>query len=112
VLLVLAVLAAILWLPSPWSVVAVVGAAVIEVAEVGFWVWLSRRRKAVTGAEALPGSRAVVVTPLRPEGQVRIDGELWRARAEHELEVGEEVEVVRLDPGLVLVVKGTETGRN
>ena len=108
-LLVLAVLAAVFWLPTGWGIAVVAGATVVEVAEVGFWFWLSRRRKAVTGAEALPGSLGIVVTACRPEGQVRVDGELWRARCEEGADLGDEVVVERLDPGLVLVVTRTKT---
>jgi membrane protein implicated in regulation of membrane protease activity len=108
-LLLLAIVVAVLWLPTGWAIAVVVTAAVIEVAEVGFWYWFSHRRKAVTGAEALPGSRGVVVSPCRPEGQVRIDGELWRARCEEGADPGDTVVVERLDPGLTLVVR-KETG--
>jgi len=103
-LLVLAILAAIFWLPTAWGVTLVASAAVIEVAEVGFWFWLSRRRKAQTGAEALPGARGVVVAACRPEGQVRVLGELWRARCEEGADPGDEVVVERLEPDLLLVV--------
>jgi membrane-bound serine protease (ClpP class) len=104
-LLVLAIVVAVLWLPPVWGIVVVAAAAAVEVAEVGFWFWLSRRRKAVTGADALPGARGVVVSPCRPEGQVRVEGELWRARCEEGADVGDEVVVERLDPGLTLVVR-------
>jgi len=104
VLLVLAVLAAVFWLPTAWGVVLVVAAAIVEVAEVGFWVWLSRRRKVATGAEALPGERGVVTLACRPDGQVRILGELWHARCADGVDAGDEVVVERLDPGLVLIV--------
>ena len=103
-LLVLAVIAAVLWLPTAWGIAVVASAAVIEVAEVGFWYWLSHRRKAQTGAEALPGARGVVVVACRPEGQVRVLGELWRARCEEGADPGDEVVVERLDPELLLVV--------
>ena len=103
-LLVLAVIAAVFWLPTGLGIAVVAAATAIEVAEVGFWVWLSRRRKAVTGAEALAGSRGVVVVPCRPEGQVRVLGELWRARCEEGADVGDEVVVERLAPELVLIV--------
>ena len=69
-------------LPSPWGWVAVVVAA------------LDRRRRdgrassggrsggrAAVGAETLVGRRAVVVRALAPRGQVKLDGELWEARA-------------------------------
>ena len=103
-LLILAILAAVLWLPTAWGIVVVAAAAVIEVAEVAFWLWFSKRRKAVTGAEALPGARGVVAVACRPEGQVRVHGELWRARCEEGADVGEEVVVERLEDGLTLIV--------
>ena len=103
-LLVLAILAAIFWLPSPWGAVAVIVAAAIEAAEVWFWLWYSRRRKIQTGAEALPGTRGIVAVACRPEGQVRVNGELWRARCEEGADPGDEIVVERLDPELILVV--------
>lgn len=111
-LLVLALLAAVLWLPTAWGIVVVASAAVVEVAEVGFWFWLSRRRKAQTGAEALPGQRGVVVVACRPEGQVRVLGELWRARCEEGADPGDEVVVERLEPELLLVVSKTRKAGN
>jgi membrane protein implicated in regulation of membrane protease activity len=104
-LLLLAIVVAVLWLPTGWGVALVLTAAAVEAAEAGFFVWLSRRRKAVTGAEALPGSRGVVVSPCRPEGRARVDGELWRARCEAGADPGDEIVVERLDPDLTLVVR-------
>jgi membrane protein implicated in regulation of membrane protease activity len=109
VLLVLAVLAAIFWLPTPWGIAAVVAATVWEVAEVGFFLWLSRRRRATTGAEALPGARGVVTLACRPEGQVRVLGEIWRARCEDGADPGDEIVVERLDPELLLIVRRART---
>ncbi|HET7855784.1 MAG TPA: NfeD family protein [Gaiellaceae bacterium] len=103
-LLVLAIVVAVLWLPTGWGIALVTAAALVELGEAGFWIWLSRRRKAVTGAEALVGSRAVVVRDCRPDGQVRVDGELWRARCADGAGVGDEVVVERLDADLTLVV--------
>jgi membrane protein implicated in regulation of membrane protease activity len=108
VLLVLAVLAAVFVLPTGWGIVVVVAATVVEVAEVGFWVWFSKRRRIVTGAEALPGARGVVVVPCRPEGQVRVHGELWRARCDEGADVGDQVVVEELDDELTLRVRKVE----
>ena len=44
----------------------------------------------------------------RPEGQVRIKGELWQARCEAGADVGDTVRVERLD-GLTLVVSPSRT---
>lgn len=79
-LLVAAILLAFLVLPDRWDVPVVVAAALVEVAETAFWVWLSRRRRVQMGPETLVGATAEVISPCRPEGQVRIQGELWRAR--------------------------------
>jgi membrane protein implicated in regulation of membrane protease activity len=104
-LLLLAIVAAVFWLPAPWSYVVVIAAAVYEAVEIGFFVWYSRRRAATTGAEALPGSTAVVVEACRPLGQVRLAGELWRARCEEGADVGETVVVEALGPDLTLIVR-------
>jgi membrane protein implicated in regulation of membrane protease activity len=104
-LLVLAILAAVFWLPAPWGYVAVVLAAVYEVAELVFLVRYSRRRRATTGAEALVGAVGTVVEPCRPLGQIRVLGELWRARCEEGAGRGETVVVEALEPDLTLVVR-------
>jgi membrane-bound ClpP family serine protease len=97
------ILLAIFVLPSPWGIVAVVAGGLIDVAESLAFLWWSRRRRAVTGAEALVGSTAVVVTPCRPVGQVRVAGELWAARSGAGADPGDEVVVRSLD-GLTLLV--------
>jgi membrane protein implicated in regulation of membrane protease activity len=103
-LLLLAVLAAILWVPSPWNVVLVVAAALFEAAEVWFWIWWSRQREPVVGAETLVGAVALVATPLDPRGQVRVAGELWQARSESLARPGEQVVIRSVEPDLTLVV--------
>ena len=102
-LLVLAVVAAVLWVDSPLSWVLVVGAAVVELAEAWFWWWLSHRRRPAVGVETMVCASATVITPCRPRGQVRIQGELWEARCERGADPGDLVEVVGVD-GLTLVV--------
>jgi membrane protein implicated in regulation of membrane protease activity len=109
-LLVLAVLAAILWLPSPWGVLLVLAAALVEAAEVWFWIWWTRRRTSVVGSEALVGSVAVATTPLDPRGQVRVVGELWQARSEPGAGAGERVVIRAVEPDLTLVVTPEKPG--
>jgi membrane-bound serine protease (ClpP class) len=103
-LLVGAILLAVFVLPDRWAVAVVALAAVVEVAETLFWIWLSRRGKVKMGPETLVGAVAQVVTPCAPLGQVRLQGELWRARCEEGAEPGERVRVRALD-GLTLVVE-------
>jgi membrane-bound serine protease (ClpP class) len=102
-LFVIAVILAVFVVPSPWGLVLVGVAAVIEIGETFFWVWLSQRHRIKMGAETLLGAAAEVVTPCRPEGQVRIQGELWRARCESGADPGDKVRVVERD-GLTLLV--------
>ena len=99
-----AILLAIYVLPAPWGVIAVVGAAVVEAAETAFWFWLSRRRKVQAGAETLIGARGVVSSACRPDGQVRVQGELWSATCADGADPDDEVRVVARD-GLVLTVE-------
>jgi membrane protein implicated in regulation of membrane protease activity len=105
VLLVLALIAAVFWLPTPWGYVAVIAAGVFEVVEVTVFLWYSKRRRATTGAEALPGQRGTVVEACRPTGQIRLDGELWRAKCEEGADPGDTVVVESLGPNLTLIVK-------
>jgi membrane-bound serine protease (ClpP class) len=90
-------------LPHPWGVIGVFAAAVIEVGEVFFWIRFLRRYPVTTGAEGLVGERGEVIVRCAPLGRVRLRGEIWNARSEEPLELGEEVRVEAVD-GLTLVV--------
>ena len=103
-LTIIAVVLALTVLPSPWGLVAVVGAALIDVTETWFFVRWSKRRRSTVGVETLVGRTAVVVRALTPRGQVKVDGEIWRARSEYHFAPGEEVVVTGVD-GLVLDVE-------
>lgn len=62
------------------------------------------KRKPVVGLPAMVGSQGKVVSPLAPEGLVRIKGELWLAKsAGKSIDAGEEVIVIEQD-GLKLIV--------
>jgi membrane protein implicated in regulation of membrane protease activity len=94
-----AILLAIFVLPSPWGIVAVVAGGLLDVSESVLLLKWSRRRRAVTGVEALIGRTAVVSSP----SQVRVAGELWEAVSELPLVAGQKVEVTEVD-GLTLRV--------
>ena len=102
-----AILLAIFVVPTPWGLVLVAVAAVVEVAESVFWIRFSQRRRIQAGAETLIGARAEVVTACVPVGQVRVAGELWRARCADGAEPGTTVRVVGRD-GLTLLVEPAE----
>lgn len=102
--LAVAILLAVFVLDEPWSWLAVALGATFELAETGFLVWWSKRRRVAVGAETLVGRRAVVSADCMPEGQVRIAGEIWRARCAAGAGAGDEVVVLEVD-GLTLVVE-------
>jgi membrane-bound serine protease (ClpP class) len=104
VLFLIALVLAIFFLPSPWGLVALVVAAVIDLAEVGFGLWYAKRRRPVVGVEAIVGKTGVAASNLWPEGQVRIGGEIWQARCDGRCDLGAKV-VVRAVNGLILEVE-------
>ena len=68
------------------------------------------RRKPVHGLMAMLGSEGKVVSPLVPNGMVRIKGELWMAKSAGErMDAGEQVTVVGQD-GLKLIVRKRSPG--
>jgi len=79
-------------------------------ATAGLFVWAvsagvrAMRRPQVTGAQGMVGRLAVARGELGPEGQVNVDGEIWRAVAEGgAIPAGEKVRVTAVD-GLTLRV--------
>jgi len=61
------------------------------------------RRRVVTGREGLVGREAVATSDLDPVGEVFLEGEHWRAVADHPVHKGEAVRVVAVE-GLTLRV--------
>jgi membrane-bound ClpP family serine protease len=104
VIFVLAILLAIFVLRSPWGAVAIGIGAVWEIVQITGAIWWSQRRRAQTGAEALYGAEARVVTRCNPFGTVAVRGEVWNARCEGGAEVDERVRV-RGVQGLTLLVE-------
>jgi membrane-bound serine protease (ClpP class) len=106
------VIGAIIMFPSgapgftlSWSVVA--AAAAVSAAFFLLVISMllrSRRRPVVTGKEALMGAQGEAVTWDGAEGRVRVNGEIWRARAAAVLQPGSRVKVVARE-GLVLIVE-------
>lgn len=102
-LVLIALALAIFVLPSPWGILAVGVAATLDIAETGLFIWWSKRRRATVGVDALVGKVGVATSELWPEGQVKVDGEIWRARCAGGCDAGTKV-VVRSVEGLTLVV--------
>jgi membrane-bound serine protease (ClpP class) len=97
VLFLIALILAIFVLPSPWGIVAVVGAIVLDLIEVGVGLWWNRRRKATVGVELLIGLTGVAIGELRPVGQVKVNGEIWSANCEDGCDAGAAVVVRAID---------------
>ena len=102
--LVLAILLAILVLPSPWGWLLVAAGVVFEVVETAFWFRLSRRWRIKAGPETIIGETGEVLVPCLPDGQVKLAGEIWAARCAAGARTGDRVRVTGRD-GLVLVVE-------
>jgi len=92
-------------------------AAVVSIGFFGFVVRAAlrdRRKPARGGPEDMVGNVAVVLTPLAPQGQVRVRGQIWSAFVAEPAEAlpvepGEVVEVVSLK-GLRLGVRRMQSG--
>jgi len=87
---------------------SVVGAATVATAALFLLVLTmllrSRRRPVVTGKEGLLGAEGETVAWDGEEGRVRVNGEIWRARAPRPLQPGARIKVINRE-GLVLVVE-------
>lgn len=117
-LTIFALIAALLFLSSPWNLVLVVTAALVDIAETGAFVWWSRRRRrlgpAAVGLEAIVGRTGIALGrldpfSLAPIGHVRVDGEIWSARSAEPIDPGVTVIVNSVD-GLVLDVEPARRG--
>ena len=61
------------------------------------YLWRAQKRKAVSGAEQLIGSEAVVLNWKDGEGYVWAQGERWSARGDHHFASGQKLKIRRLD---------------
>jgi membrane-bound serine protease (ClpP class) len=104
VLLLISILLAVFVLPSPWGLVAVAIGAILEIVETGIFVWWSKRQRAKVGVDSMVGKKGVAVADLWPEGQVRVNGEIWKARCDGGCDAGTPI-VVRAIEGLLLEVE-------
>jgi membrane-bound serine protease (ClpP class) len=83
--------------------------AVISVGAIFIWMIFKVAKtnllKIKTGKEALIGSVGLAVNDLKPNGEIRVMGEFWRAKVKGMwINKGEKVEVVDME-GMSLVVK-------
>lgn len=96
--------------PAPFLQISLSAIIGVTAATAGFFLLIigaalrAHRRQPVTGHEGLIGQIGVVKTPLRPEGQIFVRGEIWKATSEEPVKPGGQVEVTGIS-GLTLKVK-------
>lgn len=100
----ISLIAGVVFLEGPLRWLVIAAGAAVEVGEATFLLRWSRRARPTVGVEALVGRRAVAATPCAPDGQVRIDGEIWAARCAEGCGTGEPVTVTGVE-GLTLTVQ-------
>ncbi len=92
------------WLPTGWGIALILSALAVEAGEATFWIRLTRRLRPASGVEALMGAEGIAASDCRPEGSVRVRGELWGAVCPEGVSAGEPV-VVESISGLTLRVR-------
>jgi len=90
---------------TPWGLIIGMSVATVSFFLLALGLALkARRRKIVSGYEALSGRMAIVQKDFKGLGWVKVDGELWQARSPLPLKKGQVVEVVKCE-GLELIVR-------
>src|SRR5687768_6976361 len=70
--------------------------ALIEIAEIAIWLrW--RKAASTTGVESMVGMTGVAISDCRPDGQVKVKGQIWKAHCGDGVGAGEAVSVVAVD---------------
>ena len=103
-MLIFLAIALLLVLPEPWNWVACLATGAVWVVELFIWNRTVRGRRKAVGVQTLIGRIAAVSATCDPEGQVRLEGEIWNARCAGVAGVGEQVRVVGRE-GLTLLVE-------
>jgi membrane-bound serine protease (ClpP class) len=99
--------------PSPITFTTELGLSLIVVVGVLVGLYLRwvigplRRRAKLTGPESIVGKIGVVITDLKPDGEVRIEGVIWRAKSTSGEILRDQKVKVKAIKGLVLEVEKT-----
>ena len=87
---------ALAFLDGIWRVLAIAAVAMVELFEIFIWLrW--RKVRSTTGSESLVGMTGQVLSDCRPEGQIKIKGQIWKAHCKEGAATGEEVVVEDVD---------------
>ena len=98
-------LVALFVVPPGWGVGVLVAVIAWETAEKLFWLRITGRYPLVVGREALVGSTVTAITPCRPEGRVRLQGETWPARCAAGARSGETLVIEDIEQITLIVAK-------
>lgn len=99
----IAIILAAIFLDGVWRIVVIGGLLLFEAFEITLWLrW--RKRRSTTGAETIVGTQGIALTDCRPEGQVKVRGQIWTAHSSAGVFEGDPIEVIAVD-GIKLEVK-------
>jgi membrane-bound serine protease (ClpP class) len=98
--------------PEAWRIPTVIGFAVLEVVETTVTWQISRRGTPKVGPETLIGAVGRVVTDCRPDGSIRVRGEIWQARCATGASVGQRVRIMGRERLTLLVEPESADGQN
>jgi membrane-bound serine protease (ClpP class) len=101
-LLVVGTTLSFIFLDAPWRWLVVGLLAVIEIAEISLWLKM-RSQRSVTGAEGIVGVTGRAINDCKPDGQVRVKGQVWKAYCAAGVSAGDEIVVTGME-GLSLQV--------
>lgn len=106
-LVILVLILALILLPLPWALLLIALTAVLELSLWFFGIRYSRRRRAQVGVQTMIGTVGEAITALTPDGQVKVDGEIWKAHGPPEIRAGDPVRITAVK-GLTLEVERTQ----
>ena len=67
-----------------------------DVAEIFIWLkW--RKKKSMTSFEALVGKPGTAMTDCDPDGQVKVNGQIWKATCDSSVTTGDPIVVTAVD---------------
>ena len=68
----------------------------------------AQRKKVATGEQGIVGEKGIAISNLKPDGEIKVHGEIWNARTDNEIKKDEFVTVVDSDGMTLIVNKKTE----
>jgi membrane-bound serine protease (ClpP class) len=111
-----ALVAVVLWLLPRVAINIPLWGLILMMIALGTYSYINYRfnKKALTKKPMISpdiGSRGRTATPISPTGYVRVNGELWRASSNSNIDAGEEISVIGIE-GMMLLVSPIEKDNN